>query len=183
MSADQDRQWLEAIANGDRGALRSLYDEHYPGLVRFIENRLGDPIEAADVAQDTLLSVWRQASGFEGRSSVKTWMFSIARNKAADRLRRVRPEVQWNEGFDPPDESVDLDRVIDAAGDVRRVRACVGSLGQAQRRVIQLAFYDGFTYGEIAAIENIPEGTIKTRIFHAKRLLMHCLSRIMPRAD
>ena len=165
------------MANGDQRALRSFYEEHYAALVRFIGNRLGDPIEAADVAQETFLSVWRQAGRFKGRSSVKTWMFSIARNKAVDRLRRVRPEEALDERFDPPDESFDLDRMVDAAGDVLRVRACVSTLGEAQRRAVQLAYYEGFTYGDIAVIEDVPEGTIKTRIYHAKRLLMRCLTR------
>ncbi|MGF1553076.1 MAG: RNA polymerase sigma factor, partial [Paracoccaceae bacterium] len=78
---------------------------------------------------------------------------------------------------EPPDESPDAEAVIEAAEDAERVRACLAGLKAAQRAVVRLAFYEGLPYEEIAEIEAIPAGTVKTRIFHAKRALMHCLGR------
>jgi RNA polymerase sigma-70 factor (ECF subfamily) len=175
MSEHEERGWLAAVAAGDRSALRRLYERYHPLLLRFIEASLKDPVEAADVAQETFISVWRQAGRFEARSSVKTWIFSIGRNKAVDRLRGAHRRQPLPERTELPDPDADVAGLIEAASDARRVRDCVEKLSPAHRRAIQLAFYDDLNYAEISQIEQAAEGTIKTRIFHAKRLLRHCL--------
>ena len=177
MTDEDDRAVLRSVARGDKVALKQLYGRYHPGLIRFVEGRLQDAVEAADVVQETFLSVWRQAEGFEGRSSVKTWIFSIARNKAIDRLRQARKTEPLSDEFDLADPSIDLVAVSEGASDARRLRACIAKLGPHHRRAIQLAFFDDLSYAEIAEIEQTPEGTVKTRIFHAKRLLMYCLTK------
>ncbi|MBJ7440110.1 MAG: sigma-70 family RNA polymerase sigma factor [Sphingopyxis sp.] len=175
--ADAENLRLAAIASGDRAAMKQLYDDHYAGLVRFVEGRVNGRIEAADVVHETFIDVWRHAARFEGRSSVKTWIYSIARNKSLDKLRRVGREEQLGDDFDAPDLDADVEAAAEAAHDAQKVRECVAKLGQAHRRMIELAFFEDLSYAEISQIEDIAEGTVKTRIFHAKRLLMHCLGR------
>ena len=171
------RTQLEAVASGSKEGMRALYEEFAPGLIQFIESRVSDRIDAADVAHETFMAVWSQAGLFEGRSSVKTWIYSIARFKALDRLRRMGREMPLNEDYDAPDPSVDLVAAAENASDADRVRACIAKLSDTHRRVVQLAFYEELDYAEISEIEDVPVGTIKTRVFHAKRLLMHCLVR------
>lgn len=173
---DDDRALLGRIARGDKGAMKRLYERYQAGLLQFIESRLRDPVEAFDVAQDTFLDVWRSASRYEDRSSVKTWVFSIARNKTIDRFRKRGREVPLDEDFDPPDVAPTAQTVIEAASDAAQVRACIDKLRPAQARAIRLAFYEDMGYAEIAELEQAPQGTIKTRIFHAKKLLMQCLA-------
>lgn len=170
-----ERGWIAAVAAGDRSALRHLYERYHPLLLRFVAASLNDPAEAADVVHETFLTVWRQADRFEGRASVKTWIFSIGRNKAVDRLRGARRRQPLPEGPDPADPDADVAGLVEAASDARRVRECIEKLSAPHRRAIQLAFWDELDYGEISQIEQAAEGTVKTRIFHAKRLLRHCL--------
>lgn len=156
--------------------MRAFYEAVGPDLHRFIQTRLNDPHEAADVLQETMLEVWRQAHAFERRSAVRTWVFSIARNKAIDRVRRSAPTGP------APDEEIadaapDPEAAMAALQDGDRLRECIGSLKTVHRAAIQLAYFRDLPYGEIAQIENCSIGTVKTRIHHAKRLLLHCLSK------
>ncbi len=130
----------------------------------------------ADVMQEVFLEVWRAAGRFEGRSAARTWLFGIARNKAVDRLRRGRREVAAEPDAEIADDAPDPEAVVAAASDAARVRDCVARLGDAHRAAIQLAFYRDLAYADIAEIEGVPVGTVKTRILHAKRLLMRCLA-------
>ena len=136
----------------------------------------GDPFEASDVMQDTFLEIWRAASRFEGRSAPRTWMFGIARNKAIDRMRRGSREVITEPDDSTPDDAPNPEAVVAAASDAARIRECMGRLSDSHRSAIHLAFWRELPYGEIAEIEGVPVGTVKTRILHAKRLLMHCLA-------
>jgi RNA polymerase sigma-70 factor (ECF subfamily) len=126
--------------------------------------------------QDAFLEVWRTAGRFEARSSVKTWVFAIARFKLIDRLRKHGREEPLDEDFEAPDIAPQPQALAEAASDARQVRICIDKLPRAQARAVRLAFYDELSYGEIAEVENIPEGTVKTRIFHAKKILALCLT-------
>lgn len=172
-----DSDLLRRVGAGDRAALKALYERHSDPLYRFLRYRLRDPFEAADIVQDVFVEVWRAASRFEGRSAGRTWIFGIARNKAIDRMRRGSREVT---DPDPDtgiaDDAPDPEAVAVAASDAARLRDCIGRLSETHRSAIHLAFYEELPYGEIAAVEGVPVGTIKSRILHAKRLLMHCLA-------
>ena len=173
----QDRLLLDRVAAGDMAAMKALYTGHATAVQRFVATRLHDRFEVQDVVHDTMLDVWRSAHGFQGRSSVRSWILTLARNKVVDHIRR-QSRVSLAEPDDTlPSDEPDALSVIAAAEDVSRVRACVHALSPQHRAAVELAFFRELTYGEIAQIEDVPEGTIKTRIFHAKKLLMNCLSR------
>lgn len=176
---DDDHALLKRVASGDKGAMKRLYERHHAGVLAFVESRLRDPMEAFDVVQDAFLDVWRSAGRHEGRSSVKTWIFSIARNKTIDRFRKGGREVPFEEDFDPPDITPNAEAVIEAASDAAQVRACIDKLTPPQARAVKLAFYEDLAYADIAELEQVPEGTIKTRIHHAKKLLMQCLAKVI----
>lgn len=174
----RDADLLLRVAGGDMAAMRALYLEHAEPVRRFVRSRLRDETEAADIAHETMLSVWRGAEGFQGRSSVRSWIFSLARNKVVDHLRKQARVSLGEPDETTPGDEPDADEVIAAAQDARRVRECVGKLSAHHRAVVHLAFFEELSYPEVAAIEGIPEGTVKTRVFHAKKLLMRCLSRL-----
>lgn len=172
-----DADLLQKIGAGDRSALKTLYERHSDALYKYLRYRLRDPFEAADVMQDVFLEVWRVAARFEGRSAPRTWIFGIARNRAIDRIRRGAREVSAPDpDFGMADDAPDPEALAVAASDAARMRACIGKLGDAHRSAIHLAYYEELAYPKIAEIEGVPLGTVKTRILHAKRLLMHCLS-------
>lgn len=168
---------LRRIGAGDRTAMKVLYEAHSDALHRFLTTRLGDAFEAADVGQETFLEVWRRPDRFEGRSSFRTWLFGVARNKAIDRIRKSRRTVVAEPNERTADEAPNPEEIAVAASNAAQVRACISGLSATHRAAIHLAFYGEFSYAQIAEIEGVPIGTIKTRVLHAKRLLMHCLQR------
>ena len=172
-----DATLIERIGSaGDKAAMKALYERHSDALYRFLRARLGDPFEASDVMQETFLEIWRAAGRFEGRSAARTWIFGIARNKAIDRMRRGSRTVTTEPDDTVPDEAPTPEAVVVAASDAARLRDCIGRLSDTHRSAIHLAFWRELPYGQIAEIEGVPVGTVKTRILHAKRLLMHCLA-------
>jgi RNA polymerase sigma-70 factor (ECF subfamily) len=175
-SQKDDEDLLARIAQGDMTAMKTLYERHVGVVERFVRTKLRDHFEVGDVVHNTMLDVWRSAGRFQGRSSVRSWILSIARNKTVDYIRKAARTELSAPDETVPDDSADPVAVIAAAQDAERVRNCVAKLGEQHRAAVQLAFFDDMTYAEIAIAENVPEGTIKTRIFHAKKLLMRCLS-------
>ncbi|WP_424927054.1 RNA polymerase sigma factor [Amaricoccus tamworthensis] len=173
---ETDRDLLSRIATGDRSAMRDLYERHNAPLYRFLLSRLSDRFEAADVMQETFIDVWRGAGRFEGRSSVTTWMFGIARNKSIDRMRRSGRVVVSEPDETMADDAPDPEAVAEAASDADRVRGCIEGLGAQHRAAVELAFFQDLAYREIADIEGVPVGTVKTRIASAKQLLKRCLA-------
>ncbi|MGF1543326.1 MAG: RNA polymerase sigma factor [Parvularculaceae bacterium] len=172
----QMRAFLAQAGRGDKGAMKAIYEAFADPIARFARSRGADPVEAADVAHETLLEAWRVAARFEGRSSVKSWMFGIARNKTVDRLRKAARERVAEPDENAPDDAPDAEQVMAALQEGARLRRCIADLSPPHRTAIQLAFYEELSYAEIAEIEDCPVGTVKTRIHHAKKLLMRCLT-------
>ena len=177
MPGIKDTDLILRISRGDKQALRELYDRHAPGLRRFVENWIADRENAADIVHETLIDVWQSAERFQGRSSVKSWIYSIARNKAIDQNRRGVRMVYAEPDLETPDEAPTPEQELQAFQNAERVRTCVNALSPTHKAAIQMAFFEDLTYAEVAEIEECPGGTIKTRIMHAKKLLMRCLSQ------
>src|SRR3546814_9204661 len=127
------------MAQGDQSALDAFYRAYEGRVYRFIRSRLNDSFDAADVLNEVMFEVWRNASRFEGRSSVSTWVLGIAHHKTIDRIRRRKPG-----------ESVELDpelaeegtpnaaETLSAAQVAEQVRRCVEHLSGAHRSVVHL---------------------------------------------
>ncbi len=178
MAEDFDDQALiRRITAGDRQAMRSFYERYSGPLQKFVALRLADSFEAADIVQEAMLEVWRNADRFEGRSSVKSWLFNIARNKAVDRIRQKSRAPLGDPDMEAPDEAPDPLAVTQALQEAAQLKACMAELRAEHRAVLHLAFFQDLAYAEIAEIEGCPVGTVKTRIHHAKKLLMHCLAK------
>lgn len=169
-------QLIQQIASGDKQALAALYRAYERPVYRFIVSRLNDPHEAADILHEVFMDIWRVAASFEGRSQVRTWIFGIAYRKVID-VHRKRARVTLT---DQVPETGDLQEAADAGYAAREeaehLRFCVGTLSDEHRSAISLAFYEDMTCAEIAQVAGVPEGTIKSRLHHAKKLLLHCLS-------
>ena len=155
--------------------MRVLYERYNDAVFAFALGRCGDATLASDCVHDTMLDVWRTADRYAGRSSVKTWVFSIARNKLIDALRRRGKLSFVEEVPESADTAPDPEAAAIAAGEKERLHKCLEGLKPIQKSAIRLAFLEDLTYPEIAEIEAVPVGTIKTRIFHAKQALMRCL--------
>lgn len=172
-----DTDLLAQIADGDREAMHVLYQRHHDALYGFVRARSGSAFTAQDVVHDTMLDVWRQAGRYGGKSAVRTWIFTIARNKMVDRMRKTSYLSYVDAVPEVADEAPDACTVIQSAQDAEQVRACIDKLKPAHAVAVRLAFFEDMTYEQISEVEGIPVGTVKTRIFHAKQAMMHCLSR------
>ncbi|MEO8241313.1 MAG: sigma-70 family RNA polymerase sigma factor [bacterium] len=170
-----DAALIQAIASGDRQALAGLYRSLEKPVYRFILSRLNDPFEAHDILHDVFLEVWRVAGSFEGRSAVKTWVMGIAYRKVIDRLRRAGRMDMPDEMPDSIDDAVDTEACIAASQEAVHLQHCLDQLTGDHRSAVTLVFYEDMGYGEVAAVIGVPEGTVKTRVFHAKKLLLRCL--------
>jgi len=173
-------QLLKRIAGGEESALRSFYQAYEQRVFAFALKRLNDHFEAADVLNDVMMQVWRSAERFEGRSKVSTWVLGIANHKILDKLRQ-RKRVEHDE-LDPQledENEISASRVIEASEDMDNLAICMDKLSDNHRQVIHLTFFEELSYPDIAQVLDCPQGTIKTRIFHARKQLKQCLNRIV----
>jgi len=173
---------LVRIAAGSEPALSRFYEAFHARVYAFILRRLDDPAEAADILNEVMLEVWRSADRFEGRSQALTWVLGIAHHKVLDALRRRgrRETEQLDESF-PDEDTPSAPELLNAAQDADFLRRCLDRLSDTYRLVIHLAFFEDLPYPEIAKIADCPAGTVKSRVFHAKRLLKECLSGLVAR--
>ncbi|HWD07682.1 MAG TPA: sigma-70 family RNA polymerase sigma factor [Actinomycetota bacterium] len=165
-SEDEDRTLLRRVAQGDLVAFASLYDRYSPAAYGLAIKICSDRALAEDVVQEAFLSIWQRASRFDpDRGSLTGYLFATVHNKAVDAIRHEESIRRRELGELPGDPGADS--VVEAAWiGVRRsaVRAAVGGLPQAQREALELAYFEGLTYAEVAAKLGIPLGTAKTRL-------------------
>jgi RNA polymerase sigma-70 factor (ECF subfamily) len=175
---ESDLTLVERIARGDRDAFARLYDRHAPALLALGRRILGELREAEDVLHDVFLEAWRSIGDFDARrGTVRAWLSLRMRSRAIDRLRGIQraPLV----ALDP----MHLDRAAPTAGDpqlapdLRRVREALTTLSSEQRVVIELAYFTGLSFSEIAARLGIPLGTAKSRAAAAMSRLRTALWR------
>ncbi len=160
---------LARVARRDARAFRALYTQYADRVFRYALTLLHKRHLAEEVAQETMLAVWKGAGSFSGRSQVSTWIFGIARNQAHTLLRReVKGERRPDEALFLPDPAEEIERE-------ERVLAAVSALPEEQREIVFLAFYENLSYKAIANLLAIPEGTVKSRMYYAKQRLAEAL--------
>ncbi len=159
-----DQQLLARIACGDRAAFGAFYDRHAADVLGLLVKLLRIHVEAEDVLQEAFWQVWCQAGRYDsGRSSPRVWLILIARSRAMDRMRKRRREP----GGAPEGEPTTL---VDAADEIQRgestqlARDALARLPAEQGGAISLAFFGGLTHEQIAQVQGVPLGTVKTRI-------------------
>ena len=176
MQATSDEALIARIASGDRLAMQVLFARHHVRIYRFVLRLLRDQWKAEDLISEVFLDVWRQADRFEGRSTVSTWLLAIARFKALSALRR-KPE----EGLDE-DAALEIEDLADNPEVTLEkkdrsavIRKCLMGLSAEHREIIDLVYYHEKSVEEAAKIVGIPENTVKTRMFYARKKLAEML--------
>jgi len=175
--AETDEALIARIAAGDKRAMRTLFDRHHLRIYRFALRLLGEREVAEDVLSEVFLDVWRHAEMFGGRSQASTWLIAIARFKALTWLRR-RGETPLDEATAAaiPDTSDDPETVMRKKQQSQILRDCLARLSLKHREIVDLVYYQEMTIAEVARIVGIPEATVKTRMFHARRQLFDLLA-------
>lgn len=183
MDLDANRQLiataLARIPAGDKAALQTVYRLTSAKLFAVCLRILGDRSEAEDVVQDVYVTVWRKAADFDpARGSPMTWLITMARNRAIDRLRASGKSKPFD-ALDAADTVADPQPLADealAAGDDRaRLQLCLDRLSSDESSAVRNAFFDGRTYEDVARRDGLPLGTVKSRIRRALMKLKECL--------
>jgi RNA polymerase sigma-70 factor, ECF subfamily len=172
MQAPADEALIGRIARGDRLAMQVLFARHHVRIYRFVLRLLRDEMAAEDVIGDVFLDVWRQASRFEGRSAVSTWLIAIARFKALSLLRKRRDDGLDAETAESIEDAADdPERAVTKLDKGEKLRKCLAGLSPEHREIIDLVYYHEKSVEEVARIVGIPENTVKTRMFYARKKL------------
>ena len=174
--AISDEMLVESIADGNRTAMHTLYARHNVRVYRFILRIVRDANTAEDLVSQVFLDVWRTAAQFEGRSQVSTWLLSIARFKALTSLRQRRFEdIDQEDVREIADETDTPEASLERSNMSAILRACVAKLSPAHREIINLVYYHEKSVEEVGEIIGIPQSTVKTRMFYARKQLADLL--------
>lgn len=169
---------LDRTRRGDRGAFSELYRLYHGRLFGYLRRFLSNPATVEEVVDDVMFVVWKDAARFRGRSAVSTWIFGIAYRKV---LTAIRRDSRYQAGLD---RNADIEAL---AGESMQhsewIRAGLLRLSPDHRQVVELTYFGGFSYQEIAEIAGCPVNTVKTRMFHARRRLKILLPALAGRIE
>ena len=167
-----DETLIAQVVSGNRLAMRALYARHHLKVYRFVLRILRDGALAEDVVSEVFFDAWQHAARFEGRSTVSTWLLGICRHKALTAANRR------------PTESIDSEMVMNVADTANTpeaelgqkdtgtvIRRCLAALSPEHAEMIDLVYYQEKSIKEIVEILGIPENTVKTRMFYARKRL------------
>ncbi len=172
VQATSDEMLLDSIADGNRTAMHIFYCRHNVRVYRFALRIVRDATTAEDLVSQVFLDVWRTAGQFERRSQVSTWLLSIARFKALTALRQRRYEdIEQEEVREIADDSDTPEAALERSTTSAILRACIGKLSPAHREIINLVYYHEKSVEEVGEIIGIPQSTVKTRMFYARKQL------------
>ena len=176
VQSTSDEVLIGRIANGDRLAMQVLYARYHVRVFRFVVRMVRDEAVAEDLISEVFLDMWRQAGRFEGRSTVSTWMLAIARFKALSALRRrLDGELDEETASAIEDPTDDPEIALEKKDKSAMIRKCLVGLSAEHREIIDLVYYHEKSVGEVAEIVGIPENTVKTRMFYARKRLAELL--------
>ncbi len=169
---------LPRCADGDRVALRRIYDLQAPRLKAIALRITGSPMMAEDVLHDVFLRVWQEAGRYDPtRGTPRAWLTALTRYRALDLRRRAGRELATPDHPDAIDDAPDAVARLLASADGRALQHCLTALEPNRRRMITLAFIDGRSHADIAATLDIPLGTVKSTIRRALTALKRCMEQ------
>lgn len=177
---DTDWDLIRRVGGGDQGAFEMLYKRYYPYLFRFIYRITHRLLLVEDIINEVMFVVWQKARTVEAKSRASTWIVGIAYKKALKSLygsRDASGDVSLHELEQAlPDDGKTMTEQLELEN---LAVTALSALTPDQRAVMELAYYQGMHYGEIAAVIGCPENTVKTRMFHARKRLRALLPALL----
>lgn len=178
-SPDLDSGLMTRIASGDAAAFSTLYDRIVPNVFGLVRQVLRNPAQSEEVAQEVMIEVWRTATRYDPlRGTAKSWILTIAHRRAIDRVRSEQAAVNRETLVATRSAEPAFDQVADTVTqrfEVEQVRRCLDTLTDLQREAITLAYYNGYTYPEVAIELDAKLPTIKARMRDGLIRLRDCL--------
>ena len=175
---ERDNELISRIVARDRTALTALYTSYHARLLRFVQRLTGDIETAQECVNDVMLVVWTSAEAFGGRSRVSTWIMGIAYRKA---MKASTRQKRWTRRFKAADWAETIERSVGIEAHTKELidkdlmYRAMQLLPPKKRAVVELTYYFGYSYDEIAEIVGCPTNTVKTRMFHARAHLKKLL--------
>jgi RNA polymerase sigma-70 factor (ECF subfamily) len=167
-----DEALITRIASGNKLALQALFARYHVRIYRFVLRIVRDETMAEDLISDVFLDVWRQAAYFEARASASTWLLAIAKYKAHSMLRRrTEDQLDCEMAVTIADPADNPEIALQKKNSGEGLRQCIAGLSPEHGQIIDLVYYHGKSVKEVALIVGIPEATVKTRMFYARRRL------------
>jgi RNA polymerase sigma-70 factor (ECF subfamily) len=171
-----DKDLIARIAGQDQQAIEVLFARYQVRVFRFIQRRVRSEAVAEELTNEVFMEVWRSAAKFEGRSSLTSWMLGIAHNKAVSMLRKRRDDELDDDAARAIEDDADDPEVTAQKTDKgARLRACLDRLSNDHKTIVDLVYYQEMSIAEVAEIVGIPENTVKTRMFYARKKLSEFL--------
>lgn len=172
-----DRTLISRIASQDQAALRALLGRHQLRVYRFVLRIVRREAVAEEVTNEVFLEAWRNAGRYEARSSVSTWLLSIAHNRAVSTLRKRREESIDEDSVGAiADDGDDPEVVAQKHDKAEQMRRCIAGLSAEHRTIIDLVYYHEKSINEVSEVLGIPVNTVKTRMFYARKKLSELLA-------
>lgn len=172
MMADGDQDLIRRIAARDQTAMTTLYARHHVRLYRYLVRLTRNEAVAEELMNEVFLETWRKAGSYEGRSTVSTWLFSIGHNRAISSMRkRSEAPLDDDAAAQIADDEDDPEVALQKRGKADVMRACMDRLSSDHKSVIDLVYYHDKSVAEVAELLAIPENTVKTRMFYARKKL------------
>lgn len=183
---------VEAVRRGEPGAFEAIVRAHQDRVYSFCARMLSDREDALDAAQEVFLSAWRNLAGFRGEAALSTWLLRIAANRCLNRIRRRKSlserEAPWPElsgeadngfVFQPAGGEEDHpDRLAENGEMAEILTEALSRLDPGSRWMVLLSDVEGFSYDEIAALADVPVGTVKSRLHRARMAMRRLLSTV-----
>ena len=171
-----DTALMARIAAEDEAAMRAFFIRYHGRVLGFIRRLLRSEAMAEEVANEVFLDVWRGAANFQNRSAPLTWVLSIAHNRCVNILRK-RYEASWNEGeaAQIADEADDPETITQKSDKGQILRDCSNALAPMYREIIDLVYFQELSVKQVCEILKLPDGTVKTRLFQARKRLEQML--------
>jgi RNA polymerase sigma-70 factor (ECF subfamily) len=171
-----DEMLLRNVAEGDKAAMHIIFARHRERVRRFVQRLVRNPAIVEDLVNQVFLDVWRSATRFEGRARVTTWLLAIARFKAINsRRERTHETIDHGDALGIVDAGDTPDMALDRKQTEGILRVCIDKLSPAHREIIDLFYYRENSVAGISGIVGIPQATVKSRIFYARKQLARIL--------
>jgi RNA polymerase sigma-70 factor (ECF subfamily) len=176
-TATSDETLIGLIAAQDKDAMRLLFARHNVRVFRFLLRIVGNEATAEELVTEVFLDVWHNAGRFEGRSQVSTWVLGIARFKGLSARRRRTLDELDEEAAEAIEDTADTpETAFQKSERAAILRDCLKHLSPAHREVVDLIYYHEQSIDEVARITGVPENTVKTRVFHARKKIAELMA-------
>lgn len=169
----QERQLMEQVARGDNIAFRQLYDLSYGKVFRYVQKMVREESLVDDILTQTYMIAWQKSDTFQGNGRITTWLIGIARNIMLREYKKKKNHLPFEEEYSGADTQSQFE--VEVKSTNTALKAALQTLKRKHREILELVFYQEFSYGEVAELIGIPVNTVKTRVFHAKKALKDVL--------